>query len=197
MTRRAGFTLIELLVAIVLTGVVAVLVYGAADAGVETRRRLEERGHEMRATRAWRATLEDALRNVRPAPNYNDSAFVLMPATDGGGRPRDRLWFVTAGGLPPLTDDSDWEVIVEPTPRGLSLLAHPAGVRAPPRRLIGPPQVTGLDVRVLSGVAGARVWLETWDSPRRVPSAIELTYWTDDGPAGPPLLLQLPLGGTR
>lgn len=197
MTRRAGFTLLELLVAIVVTGVVALLVYGAAGAAVDTQRRLEERRLELRAVRAWRATLEDALRNARPAPTYNDSAFVLLEAYDAEGRPRDRLWFVTAGGLPPLTADADWEVILEPTPQGLSLTARPSGVLAPPRRLVGPRQVTGLDIRVLSADSDEPGWIESWEFPRLVPEAIELTYWTDDGPAGPPLRLTLPLGAVR
>ncbi len=180
--------------AIVLAGVVALLVYGAAGAAMDTQARLQQRRLERRSARAWRATLEDALRNARPAPSRNDSAFVLTEDYDGRGRPRDRLWFVTAGGLPPLTADSDWEVILEPTPRGLSLLATPVGVNAPPRLLIGPRQVTGLDIRVLSPSRRELGWLETWRFPRLVPQAIELTYWTDEGPAEAPVRLTLPLG---
>ena len=40
MTMRRGFTLLELLVALVLTSVVALLVYGSATAGTEAQRRL-------------------------------------------------------------------------------------------------------------------------------------------------------------
>ncbi len=85
-------------------------------------------------------------------------------------------------------------MILEPTPRGLSLLATPVGVNAPPRLLIGPRQVTGLDIRVLSPSRRELGWLETWRFPRLVPQAIELTYWTDEGPAGAPVRLTLPLG---
>lgn len=192
--RSSGFTLIELMLAIVVTGVVALLVYGAADAAIDTRSRLEARGLETSARQAWRAVVEDALRNARPANAFDDSAFVVVDASDGRGRPRDRLWFVTAGGLPPLTADSDWEVLLAPTPRGLSLVARPVGVTAPPRRLVAPEGVTGLDVRVLSVDPEAPGWVGTWQRPRLVPRAIELVYWTDDGPAGAPVRLTLPLG---
>ncbi|UCF18608.1 MAG: prepilin-type N-terminal cleavage/methylation domain-containing protein [Gemmatimonadota bacterium] len=192
--RRAGFTLLELLVAVVLTGVVALLVYGAAGAAMDTQARLEAQRLETRSERAWRATLEDALRNARPARAYGDTAFVLEERRDAEGRPRDRLWFVTAGGLPPLTADADWEVLIEPTPQGLSLLAQPLGVNTPPRRLFGPREVTGLDVRLLSPLPGQPGWLDSWAFPRIVPEAIELTYWADAGPVGPPVVLTLPLG---
>jgi prepilin-type N-terminal cleavage/methylation domain-containing protein len=192
--QRAGFTLLELLVAIVLAGVVALLVYGAVGAAMDTQTRLEERRLATRSARAWRATLEDALRNARPGRTYGDTTFILEEQRDAQGRPRDRLWFVSAGGLPPLTADADWEVTIEPTAQGLSLLARPVGVNTPPRRLIGPQEVTGLDIRLLNPATSQPGWLDSWAFPRIVPEAIELTYWTDSGPAGPPVRLTLPLG---
>jgi hypothetical protein len=138
---------------------------------------------------------------VRPAPRWIRSgdwrSGGWRRGYDAAGQPRDRLWFVTAGGLPPLTADSDWEVILEATPQGLSLLARAVGANAPPRLLIGPADVTGLDVRVVSALTDEPGWSEIWDYPGRIPEAIELTYWTDDGPAAPPLRLTLPLGRLR
>ncbi len=176
------------MVAIVLTGVVALIVYGAASAAVDTQTRLA-----LRSQRAWHAILEDALRNARPAPTRQDTAFVIEDRRDAAGRPRDRLTFVAAGSLPPLTADADWRVVVEASAEGVSLIAAPIGVDAPPRRIVGLPGVTGLEVRVL-GVTREPDWIDEWRFPRIVPRAVELTYWTEAGPLEPPVRLTLPLG---
>jgi prepilin-type N-terminal cleavage/methylation domain-containing protein len=191
----SGFTLLELMIAIVLTGVVAMLVYGAAAVAMDTQDRLRERGREIRARQAWRATLQEAFRNTRPAATFADTAFFLE---DGfvGGRPADRVSFVTAGSMPPLTADSDWVVTLEASPEGLVLSARPVGVIAPPQRVVGVPGVTGLSIRVFDPEPPAG-WRDTWDYPRLVPAAVELTYWTDEGPAARSERLWLPLGGVR
>lgn len=190
---RRGFTLIELVIALTLVGVVALLVYGAANAALDTQSRIEERQLAVRAERAWLALVEDALRNARPGAAYGAPVFIVEQNSDPEGRPRDRLKFITAGGTPPLTADADWEVTIEPTDAGLTMVAAPVGVDAPPRLLVGLPGKTGLDVRV-HGASMEAEWLEDWRLDRLVPRAIELTYWTDSGPSGPPVLLNLPLG---
>lgn len=190
-----GFTLLELLVAMVLTGVVALLVYGAAGVAVDTQRRLEEKGREVRARQAWRSTLQEAFRNTRPAATYADTAFYLEERFIAG-RPADRVTFVTAGSMPPLTPDSDWIVTLEASEEGLVLSARPVAAVVPGRRVVGIPGVTGLDVRVLDQQFGAG-WSETWEYARFVPTAVELTYWTEDGPVAPSERLWLPLGGVQ
>lgn len=191
MTR--GFTLLEVLLAIVLLGIVSLLVYGAASVSLDTERRLAERRRGFQASRAWRATIEDALRNAYPAPVRGDTAFLLESDYAAGGRPMDRLRFVTAGAFPPLTPDADWEVTLEPTASGLSLIATPLGIAAPPRRILGRPEVRGLDVRVLTW-GREREWTERWRFPSLIPVAVELTYWGEDGPLGLPVRLAMPLG---
>ncbi len=193
---RAGFTLLELLVAIVLAGVVALLVYGAAAAGADTQARLRERRLALQAARAFRATLADALRNARPARTLGEKAFTLEEHRDAAGRPRDRLSFIAAGALPPLTADADWVVTLEPSPEGVSLEAVPLGLAAPTPLVVRLPGVTGLDIRVL-GMSQPREWTTRWVFPALVPPAVALTFWTDSGPAGPPLRLALPLGGVQ
>jgi prepilin-type N-terminal cleavage/methylation domain-containing protein len=193
---ESGFTLLELLVAIVLTGVVALLVYGAAGVAVDTQQRLEAKGREVRARQAWRTMLQEAFRNTRPAATYADTAFYLEERFVGG-RPADRVTFVTAGSMPPLTADSDWIVTLEATGEGLVLSARPVGAVVPGRRIVGIPGVTGLDVRVLDRQFGAEDWSETWEYARFVPAAVELTYWTEEGPMAPSERLWLPLGGVQ
>ena len=191
-----GFTLLELLVALVLAGVVALLVYGAADAGRETHARLVARRRALQIDRAFRATVEDALRNARPTRTYGDTAFWIEARRDGRGRPIDRVWFVTAGGLPPLTADADWEVSLEPGSQGLELVATPVGMAQPLRVVTRYPGVTGLAVRVL-GFGSPPEWTDRWIFPSFVPRAIELTYWGERGPVGDPVRLALPLGSPQ
>ena len=101
MNPRRGFTLLEILVSIVVTSVVALLVYGVADAAFTTRARLDERRLTLQAERAVRLILDEALRNARPALRAGDQTFVLDDARDAHGRPADRLTFVATGGFPP------------------------------------------------------------------------------------------------
>ena len=151
----------------------------------------------MQQARAFRATLTDALRNARPTLIRGDTAFNLEVRRDGAGRPRDRIAFITAGGLPPLTGDADWAVTVEPSPQGVLLEAVPLGVAAPAPVVLRLPGVTGLDVRVL-GASRPREWTKRWAFPSLVPPGVELTFWTDSGPgADPPVRLMLPLGGVE
>jgi hypothetical protein len=187
---------LELLVAVVLAGVVALLVYGAASAGADVHERLWAKRDALQSARAMRIAIVDALRNARPALAYGDTVFALEDRTDPSGRPADRLSFVAAGALPPLTADADWAVTIEPTPEGLVLTAVPLGFAEPPRaiaRLVG---VTGLDVRVLLPGPG-QSWADRWVQRTKLPRAVELTYWADTGMAGSPVRLVLPAGGER
>ena len=193
---RRGFTLLELLVAIVLAGVVALLVYGAAGAAAEVQERLGEQRGAVQSARAMRVAVGDALRNARPALAYGDTAFVLDDRTDESGRPADRLSFVAAGVLPPLTPDADWAVTIEPTPDGLVLAAVPLGFAEPRRVVARLAGVVGLDVRVLPPDRG-QSWTDRWDQRAKLPRAVELTYWADTGALGVPLRLVLPAGGER
>ena len=193
MRRAAGFTLLELMMAIALFGVVALLVYGAARAGVDTEGRLATNHRRLQSARAMRTLLQDALRNARPAVRPGPPAFTLEPRLTALGEPADRLSFVAAGASPPLTSDADWLVTVEPTPAGLALTAKPLGVRAPTRAAALLPGITGLKIRVQAPgtVSG---WSSTWPFLYIMPQAVELTYWTDSGPADLPLRVVLPLG---
>lgn len=192
MASRRGFTLVELMLAITLTGIVAVLVYGASGVAVDTETRLSEREVSLRSERAWRAVIEDALRNLRANADYPEPTLVVESGANALGWPTDRLEMITAGGTPPLTPDADWRVTLEATERGVSLTALPIGVRVPARRVVGLPEVTGLSIRVLA-TDGSAGWLDAWSDRRRLPRAVEVTLMTDTGPAGPPLLVAIPL----
>jgi len=194
--RRSGFTLLELIVAVVLAGVVALLVYGAAGAAADVQERLWATRDALQSERTMRIAIADALRNARPPLAYRDSVFLLEDRTDPAGHPADRLSFVAAGGLPPLTADADWVVTIEPTPEGLLLAAVPLGFAAPLRVIARLPSITGLEVRVLSPGPG-QSWGDRWALHTKLPRAVELTYWADTGAVGLPLRLVVPAGGDR
>lgn len=193
MSGRRGFTLLELMVALAVTGIVALLVYGAAAAAMDTEQRLRERASQGRAERAWRAILEAALRNVRSADDYGRPTLRIDSLSRGPGGPVDRLWFITAGALPPLTPDADWEVLVEPVEGGrIGMTATPIGVSVPARRILAPPAVTGLQVQAWSE-AGRPGWVEDWGLAVP-PRAVALTYWSGGRPLGTTVHLSLPRG---
>ena len=196
MSVRRGFTLLELLVAIVVTGVVALLVYGAVGAAAEVRTRVAAERDSLQSARAMRAAIEDALRNARSAFAYGDTVFVLDDRSDASGRPADRLSFVSAGALAPLTPDADWAVTIEPTPDGLVLTGAPIGFAAPARVVARLAGVTGLEVRALPTRGGAP-WTDRWTDGTTLPQAVELTYWSDTGAVGLPIRVVLPGGGPR
>jgi len=193
MTQPRGFTLLEILVSIVVTSVVALLVYGVADAAFTTRARLDERRLTLQTERAVRLVLDEALRNARPALRAGDQAFVLEDARDAHGRPADRLTFVATGGFPPLTDESQWVIRLEPTEGGVALSARPLGVRGARLRALGRVSgATGVDVRVRE--QGIPEWRNTWSFLSIVPAAVEVTFTSDSGVVGVPVRVALPLG---
>ena len=196
MTPPRGFTLLEILVSIVVTTVVALLVYGIADTAFTTRVRLDDRRSVLQTERAMRVVLHEALRNARPAARARDEAFVLEDARDARGRPADRLAFVAMGGFPPLTDESQWLVRLEPTAAGVALSALPLGVRgARPQTLGHVAGATGVDVRVRE--LGSPHWHDRWSFVSIVPAAVEVTFTTDSAVVGVPLRVALPSGGVE
>src|SRR5207237_7207287 len=130
-------------VAIVVAGIVALLGYGTVAAGRETQMRLTERRHAFETAQAFRAMLEDALRNARPSRVSGDTTFWIESRLDARGRPHDRLWFITAGGTPPLTPDADWQVSLESDADGVVMTGTLVGVVAPARGVCRDAAATG------------------------------------------------------
>lgn len=193
MSRRSGFTLIELLISIVLTAVVSLLVYGAAQVGRDTQERIADERHSLLSALAMRILIESALRAAQATFLAPDTMFVLENRTIGRGVPGDRLTFVAPGDIPPLSPGADWTLTLHPTPQGLRLMGSPRGVRIGNRLIALLPGVTGLAVRVMHpDIAGG--WSQEWSLPSTLPEAVELTYWSDSGPVGVPLTVSPALG---
>jgi len=165
-TRASGFTLIEVMLAIVLTGLVVLLAYGAAQVSYDAHARLSAELRALQQARALRELLQDALRSARAPQRPGDSLFTLHSG---------RLSFVTAGGGPPLDPDYDWLLTIEPGADGLELSA-----------------VTRWDVRALA--PGASQWLEEWPRTAVMPRAVVITLWHDAEPLGLPLQVRVGAG---
>jgi prepilin-type N-terminal cleavage/methylation domain-containing protein len=196
MRNRPAFTLLELMLAIVMTSVVALLVYGTLQVGLDARARLAERLVTDQSHRAVRVILGDALRNVRPPAGVDDSVFILRRGTNAAGRPADTLSFLTGGSIPPLTSDSDWMVSLAASDSGVTMWARAVGARLPARLVAHLPGVTGLEVRVRR-VGADSSWTADWPAQRALPAAVAITFWSDSGTVGPSLRTALVAGGAR
>ncbi len=174
--RSPGFTLLEVLVAIVLTSIVALLAYAAAQVSFDARARLGAQLRGAQGARAMREFLQDALRNAQAPQRPGDPGFTLHAG---------RLSFVTAGGGTPFDPGYDWLVTLDPSASGLEVVAVPIG-RAPPISVtFALPAVTRWDVRVLAPWGSQ--WLEEWLSGRVMPRAVAIRLWHDSQPVEPPL----------
>src|SRR3989454_9992302 len=171
------------MVAIVLTGLVVLLAYGAAQVSYAAHARLSAELRALPAARGWRELLRAALRGARAPQRPGDSLFTLHAG---------RLSFVTAGGGPPLDPDYDWLLTIEPGPDGLELSATPVG-RAPATPVtIRVPAGARWDARALA--PGASQWLEEWARPAGVPRAVVVTLRDDGGPSRVPMDVRVGAG---
>ncbi|PYO33984.1 MAG: hypothetical protein DMD37_13635 [Gemmatimonadetes bacterium] len=185
MTRASGFTLLEVMVAIVLTSLIVLLAYGAAQVSYDAHARLSADLRAVQQGRAFRELLQDALRSARAPQRPGDPLFTLHAG---------RLSFVTAGGGPPLDPDYDWLLTVGPTADGggLELSATPVG-RVPAAVVTIPvPDVTRWDVRALA--PSLPQWLEEWPRTTLLPRAVAITMWHDSTPVGLPLQVRVGAG---
>src|SRR6266850_2352274 len=181
--RASGFTLLEVMVAIVLTGLVVLLAYGAAQVSYDAHARLRADIDALQEAQALRELLQDALRSARAPQRPGDPRFTLHAG---------RLSFVTAGGGPPLDPDYDWLLTIELGGDGLELSATPVG-RAPATVVtIRVPGVTRWDVRALA--PGPPQWLEEWPRTALMPRAVAITLWHDSAPLGLPLQVRVLAG---
>jgi hypothetical protein len=181
------------MVSIVLTAVVSLLVYGAVLAAHDSQGRIDRERQGLQSSLAMRLLLESALAGAQTYDLAADSVFLLEPGRSGQGMPHDRLTFVTSADFPPLSPGTDWIVTIAPTAAGLRLTGGPLGVRTPGRILATLPGITGLRIRVQHSQFTPD-WSESWAARGRLPQAVELTYWTDRGPVGVPLVAAIPLG---
>lgn len=177
--REGGFTLLEVIVALMLTSLVVMLAYSAAQVSFDAHSRLGTDLRILQGERAGRQLLADALRNAEPPQRPEDPGFALQD---------NRLSFVAAGGAPPLDPDYDWLISVGPTGDRIEVVAKPLG-RAPPAEVrFTLPQVTRWEVQVPGGPTG---WLREWPSGNVLPRAVQMTFWNDSAPIGSPLRVAL------
>lgn len=178
--REAGFTLLEVIVSVMLTSLIAVLAYGAAQVSFDAQARLGSSLTGVQGERATRQILADALRNAQPSRRADQPGFQLQAG---------RLSFVAAGGAPPLDPDYDWLISIGPAGKKVEFVATPLG-HAPAAEVRFPlPRVTRWDVRVLT--PGAADWLGDWPDGTHLPRAVEINFWNDSARVGSPLRVTL------
>ncbi len=189
MSRR-GLTLIEVTVGLVVTGVVALLAYGAVATASDTQLSLSAEGARAQGRVAWQALVRDVVRNVRASEEYGGPTLLLQDGARGGGRPGDRLALVSGAQTPPLGEGADWRVAFTVTDEGAIGRATPLSRPGTPRVVRGPREIVGMEVQALS----YRGWVDTWTDSMSLPAALRITFWTEEGPEPTPLLLALPVG---
>jgi type II secretory pathway pseudopilin PulG len=178
---EVGFTLLEVIVAVLLTSLVVILGFSAAQVSFDTSARLGFDLRRLQSGRAVRQMLGDALRNAQPPQQPTDQGFQLQ---------NDRLTFVAAAGASPLDPDYDWLITIGPADGHIEFAAKPLGHAPPAEVRFTLPQVTRWDVRVMvpGGTAG---WLREWPSGNLIPRAVEMEFWNESVSLGPPLRVTL------
>ncbi|MEA2725285.1 MAG: hypothetical protein QOH59_3056 [Gemmatimonadales bacterium] len=177
---EAGFTLLEVIVSVMLTSLIAVLAYGAAQVSFDARARLGRNLRDVQSERAARQILADALRNAQPPRRADQPGFQLQA---------NRLSFVAAGGAPPLDPDYDWLISIGPAGKNVEFVATPLGHAPSTEVRFSLPRVTRWDVRVLTPRGAA--WLGDWPDGTQLPRAVEMSFWNDSAPVGSPLHVTL------
>ncbi len=189
--RRAGFTMIELMVALAISGIVAAAAYAAVRFAADASTRLRESRADALAATTARLTLEGWLR----AAAFVDGAdrFVGLDRR-GEGRPLDELTFGVpdAGAHHPgphrIRLWIDRSQSTRPTGFVAELTPIRAGVLTQPETLELAPGAVGLRLRYWVRVLNRERWVDSWESSKEPPRAIELHVI---GPAGTAAAVEL------
>ena len=167
------------MIAVVLTSVVALMAYAAAQVSVEAGMVLQDGLRVVSGERAARQTLMDLLHNARPPLSRADTGLVLAG---------DTLRF-TAAGAPPLDPEYDWRVDMAPSGEGLRITARTLGRGPAARATLRLAHVTRWQVHVLPPRASE--WLDAWVAGPVLPDAVGITLWSGERRLGAPLTVRL------
>jgi hypothetical protein len=171
------------MVAIVIGGVVALLVYGSARAGLDSSDRIARHRAGLEHQAVMRALIAGALRHPADASAGGEAVFSLddLAAVDSAGArvPRDRVRFLSRGVVPPFGGSGIWRVTLEAGERGLAFTAEPEQGDTLRRVEATLPAIRGLDALVMS--LGERVWATKWSAGVQMPAAVTLHFLGEDG----------------
>lgn len=168
--RQKGFTLLELMVAIVISGMIALLAYGAITAGLSTRDRIDAYRRNAQSRALARPLIVDALRHIADASSATQSVFQLQQTSAGG---LALVVFFTRGVENPMGASGLWKMTLATSERGLRIDAVPLedATQSPISTII--PGVHDVRLRVLP-TRQDQMWVTNWESPRQHPYAIKI-----------------------
>ena len=196
MSNRRAFTLLALIVSMAVAGIIAILAYGSAAAGFDTRDALARHRATTESELRARVLVTDALRHASDEGDRGTPAFGLVDAMDVRGLPSDQLTFLTRGIMPPLGGSALWSVTFAPSPNGLVLRAAPLGSSGEGSVTAALANVRGLDVQVAA--LADRSWNSAWPASGQLPAAVRLTFYDSSGAViGAPLVVRLGLESVR
>lgn len=196
MRKHRGFTLVELMVALVITGVVALLVYGTASAGVRSREIQERRRVEVENVALLRSLLVNGLRHL--GTSRTDAPFFLDETERGqwgSGRGAQRLSFHTRGVGEPLGASREWIIQLSQSATGLVFSAAANSVLNPETHRSILAVISSMQVDVLGRAESD--WRTSW-SQRDPPLAVRIELFDHSGKlAGPPIFVVTQLENLR
>ena len=196
MTNRRAFTLLELIVSLAVAGIIALLAYGSASAGFDTRDALARYRSTTETELRARVLVSDALRHASDEAENGTPAFSLVDAMDPQGLPSDQLTFLTRGIMPPLGGSALWSMTLVPSATGLVISAAPRGSNGEMRVTALLANVRGFDVQVMA--IADRAWNSGWSANGQLPAAVRLTFYDAAGAVvGAPLVVRLGLESVR
>lgn len=169
-SERNGFTLLELMVAIVISGLIALLAYGAITAGLSTLERVEEHRRNAQSRALARPMITDALRHIADAGATTENVFQIQ-RTSAEGLPS--LVFLTRGVESPMGASSLWKMTLATSRRGLTIdaVALEDVKQSPISTVI--PGVNEIRLRLLP-TRNDQAWVTNWESPRQHPYAVKI-----------------------
>lgn len=193
MVTPRGMTLLELIVGLTITGM-------AVSAGMAALAALGDRRHQADAAvtivaraAAQREEIISWLSGARLVPDEGGPQFRGLDGVQGRV-PHDEVAFLTTSVTPLGSGETITRLYVDrdTTTAEQGLIATFAEWRGPrTARVQLDRNVTGVEMRYLTGIRGGRSWLPSWISSTLLPIAVEIQLLAPDNGLHP--LLRLPI----
>jgi hypothetical protein len=181
------------MIALVLTGVVALLVYGTLRTGLGARDRQSRLHETVEADALARGLLSDAIRHPADWSSPTDTVFAIDADA------RASLRFLSRGIAAPFGTGAAWDVRVAADSAGVRMIATRRardGTSIDGATMTTSfPRARALRVRAWDAATGA--WSDSWTAPQRMPAAVAIALLDANGrQLGPTLVSRTALGAS-